>query len=211
MGLLLKLWRIFSSPLGHIATPILEKGGEMAGKKIEKKMDDFFGFGEKGLGDEIACDDVVAELDNEPQELFEEFMGWLEEQPNNGHQKAEIIRKIIFAKIKTKKITVKDGKKKSTSYSEPDYSCSINFIKRILAQGDHGAMLRYLQKKNFFSVISAKKTPLREQAKKTGEKIAKNKTMKKVVDVVKVETADGKKSLTSMLDDLASWLDSQAK
>jgi len=203
------LWPAFSklgSILPFVAEPFLKKGGEIIGKKVEAKVDTLFGLGEKSLGDEIACDDVVAELESSDRELFEEFMGWLEEQSSDGKKKANIIREVIFAKIRTKEVRQGGGKKgvPATNYTEHDYSHAVEFVERIIAQGDHGSMLRYLRIKNFFSVIPVKKESL-------AKRVSENETVKKVGGVVKTEAIDGRKAFTQSIDNLASWLDSKKK
>lgn len=196
-GFLAKIWSFLSSPFGHIFTSILEKGGDKIGQKIGEKMEKMFEIGEKSLGDEILCDNAIADMDESICSKFEDFMGWLQKQPTDGKQKAEKIREIIVKKITSKEIKTGGGKSGKPIETEIvyDYTQSQGFIKRMMSHGDQDAILEWLDKKNLFSTIALDK-------KSAAEKIAG-----KVGNKVKVEARD----LKSMLDEATQWLNDNKK
>lgn len=208
-GIFAKLWNLISSPIGYVTANMLESGSKKVGEKITEKVGKMFEIGEKSLGDEILCDNALEGMDPAIVDSFEEFMGWLEEQQPDGKKRAEKIREIIAQKIKTKTETTKknSGKKgddadKSDKPVETtevihDYTVAQGFIIRMMSRGDHGAILQWLKKKNFFSTIGLKTESRVELA------------AKRVGNTIKTEAQEGSIAAKSALDDLADWLDSK--
>lgn len=187
---LAKIWGFLSSPTGEIATTVIQMGGKKVGEKISEKVGKMFELGEKHLGDEILCDDIIAEMDPDIQERFEDFMGWLEEQQPDGKKRADKVREVIAKKVDVKHVKTGGGKKGEPIEMQdiPNYIRAQGFIKRMMSHNDHGNILQWLKKKGFFStVIIDKISP--------AEKIAKR------------EAAD----LKNMMDQATQWLKANKK
>jgi len=196
-GILAKLWNLLSSPIGYVTANMFEAGGKKVGEKITEKVEKMFELGEKSIGDEILCDDVLEGMDQTVTDSFEKFMGWLEEQQPDGKKQAEKIRYIIAKKITSKEVRTGGGKSGKPVEVETVYSYTFaqGFIKRMMSHNDHDAILLWLKNKNFFSTIGIeKKSKAQVVAGKVGNK-------------VKVEARD----LKSMMEGATQWLNDNKK
>ncbi|MGW8185120.1 MAG: hypothetical protein ACWGHO_03340 [Candidatus Moraniibacteriota bacterium] len=192
IGFFSKIWSFLSSPFGHIFTSAIETGSKKIGEKLTSQVEKMFEIGEKSLGDEVLCDNAIEGMDEVIIDSFEEFMGWLEEQQPDGKKRAEKIREIIAKKITSKEIKIGGGKSGKPVEVEIvyNYTFAQGFIKRMMSRGDHGSILQWLKRKNFFSTITV------EKKSKVG-KMAEKATTK-----VKLEATD----LKSMMNNATQWL-----
>ncbi|EKE21411.1 MAG: hypothetical protein ACD_7C00253G0003 [uncultured bacterium] len=197
-GIFAKLWSLLSSPIGYVTANIFEAGGKKVGEKITERVEKMFELGEKSIGDEILCDNALQGMNRIIIDSFESFMGWLEEQQPDGKKRAEKIREIIAKKITSKEIRIAADKKTDRPASTEivyNYTLAQGFIRRMVSHGDHGSILQWLKKKNFFSTIGIEK---KSKAGKVAEKIGAK---------AQFEAQD----LKSMMDSATQWLNANKK
>ncbi|MFA6184217.1 MAG: hypothetical protein WC682_03910 [Parcubacteria group bacterium] len=197
IGFFSKIWSFLSSPFGHIFTSAIESGSRKIGEKLTSQVEKMFEIGEKSLGDEVLCDNALEGMDQTIIDSFESFMGWLEEQQPDGKKRSEKIREVIVKKITSKEIKTGGGKNGKPVEVEIVYNYTLaqGFIKRMMSHSDHGSILQWLKRKNFFSTITVEK-------KSTAAKVAG-----KLGTKAKLESQD----LSDLVKDATQWLKDNKK
>lgn len=200
--MLAKLWNFFSSPLGGVATSVVEAGGKKIGEKISGKVSEMMDIGEHSIDDEIFVKKALLRMNDPGDDVikknFRSFLIWLKKQTPDGNKKAEKVRE-VFLKMETKKKVPFTSGKKNVFEDVSDYTSSYEFVRELVKEsaGDPQKMHDIMEEDGFFSNINiVKKSKAGSIAGKIGT-------------AVKSEAKDGSNAMKSALDDLSKWLDSK--